>query len=142
MKSKATSTNNSVSSLGINVSGEHLLNGFTVEAKALSDGNVIGISTSLAKNEMFIPIENPNLWTPDNPFLYDLEIVLRDEEGNKADEVKSYFGMRKISIGKASDGYTRILLNDKPLFQLGPLDQGYWPDGILTPPSDAAAIQP
>lgn len=122
----------------ISVSGEHLPDDFIVEVKALSNENVIGISTGLAKNELFIPIENPNLWSPGNPFLYDLEIVLRDESGNKIDEVKSYFGMRKISIGKVSDGYTRILLNDKALFHLGPLDQGWWPDGLYTAPSDDA----
>lgn len=122
----------------IDVTGMHLKDSYLIEAKALSDGEVIGTTTGIAKNELFIPIENPNLWTPDNPFLYDLEIVLKDEAGNKVDEVKSYFGMRKISIGKADDGYTRILLNDKPLFQLGPLDQGWWPGGLYTAPTDEA----
>jgi hypothetical protein len=59
-------------------------------------------------------------------------------EGQKADEVSSYFGMRKISVAKDENGFPRLMLNNKRLFQLGPLDQGYWPDGLYTAPSDEA----
>ena len=77
------------------------------------------------------------LWSPDDPFLYDLVVTLF--EGNKkVDEVKSYFGMRKISLDKDDKGITRLFLNNKSLFQFGPLDQGFWPDGLYTAPTDEA----
>jgi hypothetical protein len=84
---------------------------------------------------LFIP--TPKLWSPDKPFLYDLKVTLL-REGQKADEVSSYFGMRKISVAKDENGFPRLMLNNKRLFQLGPLDQGYWPDGLYTAPSDEA----
>jgi beta-galactosidase/beta-glucuronidase len=72
------------------------------------------------------------LWTPDDPFLYDLKVTLGE------DSVTSYFGMRKVSLGKDDNGITRILINGKFIFQIGVLDQGFWPDGIYTAPTDAA----
>jgi len=88
--------------------------------------------------EITFTIKSPKLWSPDRPFLYDLKVILRDKQGKKVDVVSSYFGMRKISLGKDKDGITRLLLNNKPLFQYGPLDQGWWPDGLYTAPSDKA----
>ncbi len=82
-------------------------------------------------------LENPILWSPDNPHLYEVTIRLQ-ENGRTLDEVKSYFGMRKIALGKDKEGHTRIFLNNKFVFQNGPLDQGFWPDGLYTPPSDEA----
>jgi hypothetical protein len=87
--------------------------------------------------EITAKIENPVLWSPENPFLYDIEVVLKN--GNKiVDKVTTYTGLRKISIGKADDGFTRILLNNKFIYQNGPLDQGFWPDGLYTPPTEKA----
>ena len=86
--------------------------------------------------EMSIPVPNAKLWTPDSPFLYDLEVSLVDE-GKIVDRVKSYFGMRKISVGD-DHGVKKMLLNDKFVFEFGPLDQGFWPDGIYTAPTEAA----
>ncbi len=84
-----------------------------------------------------LAMPSAKLWSPDSPFLYDLKIaVLKD--GKVMDEVKSYFGMRKTSLGKDAAGITRLMLNNKPLFQLGPLDQGFWPDGLYTAPTDEA----
>lgn len=84
-----------------------------------------------------IPIENAKLWSPDSPFLYSLTVSL--VRGNKTlDEVKSYFGMRKIAVAKDKHGVNRLFLNNQVLFQLGPLDQGWWPDGLYTAPSDEA----
>jgi len=88
--------------------------------------------------ELAFTIKSPKLWSPDRPFLYDLKVILRDKQGKKVDVVSSYFGMRKISLGKDKDGITRLLLNNKPLFQYGPLDQGWWPDGLYTAPTDEA----
>jgi hypothetical protein len=86
----------------------------------------IGVTTDIA-------IPSPKLWSPDSPFLYDLKATL----GKSGDSVGSYFGMRKISLGKVN-GMTRMMLNNEFVFQLGPLDQGFWPDGIYTPPTDDA----
>ena len=84
-----------------------------------------------------IPITQPKLWSPENPYLYDVDISL-GKDGERLDHVQSYFGMRKISIGKDKQGNTRMMLNNEPYFQLGVLDQGYWPDGLYTPPTDDA----
>lgn len=87
-----------------------------------------------AGEEASLPVANPKLWTPDAPFLYDLKVaVLRN--GKVVDEVGSYFAMRKSSIGPDKEGVQRMLLNDKFVFQYGPLDQGWWPDGLYTPPT-------
>ncbi|HEV3085220.1 MAG TPA: glycoside hydrolase family 2 TIM barrel-domain containing protein [Gemmataceae bacterium] len=84
-----------------------------------------------------IPFANAKLWSPDSPNLYGLHLAVK-HNGQQLDEVQSYFGMRKIAIGKDEQGVTRILLNGKFVFQLGPLDQGFWPDGIYTAPTDEA----
>lgn len=84
-----------------------------------------------------LSIPDPQTWSPSNPFLYDLKItVMRNRK--VIDEVKSYFAMRKISMAPDANGIQRMLLNNKFLFQLGPLDQGWWPDGLYTAPTDAA----
>ncbi len=85
-----------------------------------------------------IPVPDAKLWSPEFPFLYDLKLTL-ECEGEK-DEVSSYFGMRKYSIVKDADGIPRLGLNNKPYFQRGLLDQGYWPESQLTPPTDEAMI--
>ncbi|HOD50345.1 MAG TPA: glycoside hydrolase family 2 TIM barrel-domain containing protein [Candidatus Hydrogenedentes bacterium] len=84
-----------------------------------------------------IPIENAKLWSPDSPFLYDLTVSLMRGD-NTLDEVNSYFGMRKIAVAKDENGVNRLFLNNNVLFQLGPLDQGWWPDGLYTAPTDEA----
>ncbi len=77
------------------------------------------------------------LWSPEDPFLYGLRLKL-SRGAETLDSVESYFAMRKIEIGKDDKGITRLLLNGKPYFQVGPLDQGFWPDGLYTAPTDAA----
>ena len=84
-----------------------------------------------------LKLRKPELWTPDSPFLYGLRVTLF-QDGRRVDGVESYFGMRKISLGKDKLGFTRILLNGQALFQLGQLDQGFWPDGLYTAPTDEA----
>jgi len=89
--------------------------------------------------EITVQIENPVLWSPETPFLYDITIELKN--GNKTvDKIKSYTGIRKISLGKTADGFTRMLLNNEFVYQNGPLDQGFWPDGIYTPPTETAMV--
>ena len=103
----------------------------------VKDGtDVVGSVRGKANVEMTIPVANPKLWSPDSPFLYQVDAAL-NEANKQVDHVDSYFGMRKISVGMA-DGFERMLLNDKFVFQMGPLDQGFWPDGIYTAPTDDA----
>ncbi len=84
-------------------------------------------------------IDNAKLWSPDQPFLYDLRIAIV-RGGKVIDEVKSYFGMRKISMAPDSGGIHRMLLNNTFVFQYGPLDQGWWPDGLYTAPTAAVVF--
>ena len=81
-----------------------------------------------------IEIPDPQFWSPNSPTLYDLRI----EYGE--DVVESYFAFRETTVAKDADGHLRLHLNGKPIFHWGTLDQGWWPDGLLTPPSDAAMI--
>ncbi len=117
------------------------VNGFsdTVRVKAVASigGKEIGTVTGLANADLVLGVPNPHLWSPDDPFLYDLKVTLQD--GDKVlDSVSSYFGMRKIGLRKDEQGFTRIALNDEFVFEVGTLDQGFWPDGIYTAPTDAA----
>ena len=107
-----------------------------LSAKVLKEGEVI--FEGGVEPECEIPVEDMRLWSPEDPFLYDLELTLTN--GSGSDTVKSYFGMRKYSIGKDKKGLPRIMLNNEPYFMNGLLDQGYWPDGGLTAPTDDAMI--
>lgn len=83
--------------------------------------------------------ENAKLWSPDSPFLYTLKVALKN--GNKVlDQVNSYAAMRKYSTKRDAHGVVRLELNNQALFQFGPLDQGWWPDGLYTAPTDEALI--
>jgi beta-galactosidase/beta-glucuronidase len=86
-----------------------------------------------------LEIKNPKLWSPENPFLYDLKIALY-RNGKLLDEVNSYFAMRKISMEKDENGIQKMMLNNQFVFQFGPLDQGWWPDGLYTAPTDEALL--
>ena len=83
-------------------------------------------------------VKEPRLWTPDDPHLYPVEVELVGPDGKVGDRVGTYFALRSITKARDEQGILRLCLNGKPLFQIGPLDQGWWPDGLLTPPSDAA----
>ena len=109
-----------------------------VELRAFDGGNLVASATGAAAQPLALAIPQPKLWSPQTPFLYDLQVTLR-RGGNVVDEVASYFGMRDIQVAKDAAGVPRIQLNGQEIFSFGPLDQGYWPDGVLTPPSDAAA---
>jgi beta-galactosidase/beta-glucuronidase len=85
-----------------------------------------------------VAIDNPRFWTPESPFLYQLHVKLLGDDASAVDSATTYFGMRKISIAKDDKGVTRIFLNNKPQYMIGPLDQGFWPDGIYTAPTDDA----
>ena len=101
-------------------------------------GNVqVAQATGAGGQPLTLHLKSPRLWSPAQPFLYSLKVELK-RGGRVTDQVSSYFGMRKISVGPDAHGVTRLLLNNRPLFQLGVLDQGFWPDGLYTAPSDAA----
>lgn len=89
-----------------------------------------------ATTTISVPMANARLWSPADPYLYDVTVTYTN--GDNTDTVDSYAAMRKISYAKDKDGYWRMQLNNKDLFQFGPLDQGYWPDGIMTAPTDEA----
>jgi hypothetical protein len=103
----------------------------------VTDGNRVVTSLQGTANSILrIPLPNAKLWSPDSPFLYGLKVTLGS--GTSADTVQSYAAMRKISLGKDEQNRTRLFLNNRFLFQVGVLDQGYWPDGIYTAPTDEA----
>ncbi|HOK66432.1 MAG TPA: glycoside hydrolase family 2 TIM barrel-domain containing protein, partial [Anaerohalosphaeraceae bacterium] len=110
--------------------------GLTVEAVAFQGTEKAGQVSGAAGEDLKLRLRNVRLWSPDDPYLYDLKV--RIKQGTTVlDEVQSYFGMRKIGIGMVN-GVQRLLLNGKFVFQIGPLDQGWWPDGLYRAPTDEA----
>lgn len=111
------------------------VSGATLTVQVLDGKKVVSSRTAPATNNTVIvlPIKNPKLWSPETPNLYDVTYVVRDAKGGVLDEVKSYAGMRKIHL---AGGY--FYLNNKPYFQRLVLDQGFYPDGVWTAPSDEA----
>ncbi len=119
--------------LQLNLKGKE--EGYTVEAMVKSGSTIV--ARQAVNGTSALPISHPRLWSPDDPFLYDLQVrILKD--GKVVDEVTSYFGLRKIEVKKDAAGIERIFLNNQYTYNLGVLDQGFWPDGIYTAPSDAA----
>jgi hypothetical protein len=122
----------------------------TIEPMVMGNGSGASLAATVSRGEtvvataeapsgkpIVIDLPQPELWSPSNPVLYDIKAVIK-KDGKILDEILSYAGMRKISLGKDDRGYLRLFLNNKPLFELGPLDQGWWPDGLYTAPTDAA----
>lgn len=107
------------------------------EVSVLDGNQVLATAKASVKQTLDISVPNPKLWDTEHPFLYDLKIKLISE-GKIVDEVKSYFAMRKISTKRDENGIVRLQLNNKDQFQFGPLDQGWWPDGLYTAPTDEA----
>jgi beta-galactosidase/beta-glucuronidase len=101
------------------------------------DGETVVAEKEISANDK-IAVPDMKLWSPESPFLYDFVLEL-SKDGKVTDSIKGYFGMRKYSIGEY-EGYNRLFLNNAPYFQRGLLDQGYWSDGGLTPPTDEAMI--
>lgn len=96
----------------------------------------VGKSLGTEKVEVEMP-DDAHLWSPDDPFLYRLQVTLK-RNGKVIDQVSSYAAMRKYSTRRDAQGIVRLELNNHPLFQFGPLDQGWWPDGLYTAPTDEA----
>lgn len=125
----------------------------TVSAEGNTDGSIVSVRVPRAGRSPLrgagkvgeairVKVPNARLWSPDDPHLYDLEVTLAYEQPNTEakvlDRVQSYFGMRSIELARDEQGVQRIFLNGEPLFQYGLLDQGWWPDGLYTAPTDEA----
>src|SRR5690348_15109628 len=104
-----------------------------VTAVALAGGKAVASGAGSTDSELTLHLANPHPWSPADPFLYQLRVRLAS-----GDSAASYFGMRSIAVHPDSSGALRLFLNDRPLFEFGTLDQGWWPGGLYTPPSDAA----
>ena len=125
--------------LTVMVNVENTQPGDMIHLTAWDGGEMISEIESPEGKEIILPMKDPRLWSPDDPFLYDLEIsVIR--KGKVIDEVKSYFAMRKSSLKADENGVLRMMLNNEFVFQYGPLDQGWWPDGLYTAPADEALL--
>ncbi len=116
------------------------LDGYKIKVDVFDGEELAGTGESI--NGEAVTVQMPaeaKLWSPDSPFLYGLEVTLLHKD-KAVDVVKSYAAMRKFSTVKDADGIMRLALNGKALFQFGPLDQGWWPDGLYTAPSDEALV--
>lgn len=109
--------------------------GAMLHVTAWADGKAVGEASGPAGQPLHLAIAHPHPWSPDDPFLYTFKATLT--QGGQRDEVTSYAGLRTIAVAEVG-GRNRIVLNGKPTFLLATLDQGYWPDGIYTAPTDAA----
>ena len=121
----------------VDVCTQNAQTGDVIELK-VKDGATVIASAKAASGQTFnLYIPNAKLWSPESPFLYDMEILLYSK-GKIVDQVKSYCAMRKISSKRDDHGIVRMQLNNNDYFHLGPLDQGWWPDGLYTAPTDEA----
>ncbi|MEK6482077.1 sugar-binding domain-containing protein [Catalinimonas sp. 4WD22] len=111
--------------------------GDQLRIRVMDGENTLGEQTVGTSEEAVLTIDNPSLWEPNNPHLYDIEVALL-RNGKVIDEVETYSAMRKISMEPDDNGIQRMMLNNKFVFQYGPLDQGWWPDGLYTAPTDEA----
>lgn len=112
------------------------LGGEILRVTAASDRKPLSVNQGSGPLQLKIP--EPKLWSPESPNLYQLTVELLDGGGTVIDSVLSYTALRELGKAKDKNGNWRFTLNGKPIFHWGPLDQGWWPDGLLTPPSDAA----
>ena len=111
--------------------------GDIVEITLRDNGRTVAETRAAAGEPLRLTLPEMKLWTPDTPMLYDLETTLL-RGGKSVDRVGSYAAMRKNSVVRGKEGFLRLALNDRECFQFGPLDQGWWPDGLYTAPTDEA----
>ncbi len=124
-------------SLAIQANVENLKDGDHVKFSVWDGETKVTEGESTGNAETLLQVDNAKLWSPENPFLYNLTAsIVRN--GKVIDEVKSYFAMRKVSVAPDKNGVLRMLLNNQFVFHYGPLDQGWWPDGLYTAPTDEA----
>jgi beta-galactosidase/beta-glucuronidase len=108
-----------------------------IEVKVNDGAKVVAASKAASGQTLELNIPDAKLWSPESPFLYGMEVILYSK-GKVVDQVKSYCAMRKISTKRDTKGIVRMQLNNKDYFHFGPLDQGWWPDGLYTAPTDEA----
>jgi len=123
----------------LRVNARGVTDSYQVEAIASVGGVQVAQQRGAVDDLLEVVIDDPRLWSPEDPFLYNLTVRLVGD-GDPVDEVTSYFGMRKITVATDSSGVNRLFLNNKPVLMLGPLDQGWWPDGLYTAPTDEALL--
>ena len=111
--------------------------GDLVEVTLYDGGAEVASARALNGATVELTLADPKCWSPDSPFLYDMKVALL-RNGRRIDAVESNAAMRKFSTLRDKNGIVRLALNNKPLFQFGPLDQGWWPDGLYTAPTDEA----
>ncbi|MFF0469663.1 AbfB domain-containing protein [Micromonospora zamorensis] len=128
--------NLSTNTLRVRVFTRGDVSGHSVLAEALNGSTVVGSATG-GFTEFSVPVPNARRWSPDDPFLYNLRVTLRNGSASTVDRTAHYFGMREITTGLVN-GVLRPKLNGQFVFQVGTLDQGFWPDGLYTAPTDAA----
>jgi hypothetical protein len=121
--------------LAVHLNGDD--DGILMRASATLDGEAVATATGRAGEALTLKMANAELWSPSSPTLYDLTVTL-ERNGKTLDSVDSYFGMRELTLGKDESGINRLFLNGSVLFQYGVLDQGMWPDGLYTAPTDEA----
>jgi len=114
-----------------------LVSGYKVVVEVFFEGKKVTSGSTESNEALSLKIDHPHLWSPNHPHLYTVKMSFANPNGKLIDRVESYFGMRKISLGDHK-GVKYLFLNNEPLFHYGTLDQGWWPDGLLTPPSDEA----
>lgn len=125
--------------LSVDVCTMNTTNADLVEITLFDSKNIVGNAKGAAGQSLNIAVPNAKLWSPDSPFLYNMEVKLYSK-GKQVDLIKSYFAMRKVSTKRDDAGIVRIQLNNKDYFNFGPLDQGWWPDGLYTAPTDEALM--
>jgi len=112
--------------------------GYQVELLVSEEESTEIKAKGMVGQKISMTLPEPKLWSPDSPALYDLKVLLKDNQDREIDRIESYFGMRKISVAKDEAGINRLYLNNQAQFMIGPLDQGWWPDGLYTAPTDEA----
>ena len=123
----------------VTVSTTHCKSYDVVEVSLMDGGKVVSTAKGLSGKALRVPLKNAKLWSPESPTLYSMKVSVWSN-GKKIDEVSSYTAMRKISVARDADGIMRMQLNNKNYFHYGPLDQGWWPDGLYTAPTDEALL--
>ncbi|MEQ8764951.1 MAG: glycoside hydrolase family 2 TIM barrel-domain containing protein [Planctomycetota bacterium] len=112
--------------------------GERLRARVSHQGEVLAMAEG--RHALVLELDEPRLWSPGDPFLYDIEVELLDKGDAVVDRVTSYTGLREVGWIEDASGDWRFTLNGEEIFHWGPLDQGWWPDGLLTPPSDEALV--
>ena len=125
------------SQVAVSVQTKGAAYGDVVEVKLFDGSKEIAVSKATSGEKLEISVPEAKLWSPESPFLYTMKVSVISN-GAVTDQVNSYFAMRKVSTKRDKNGIVRLELNNKAYFQFGPLDQGWWPDGLYTAPTDEA----